>query len=190
MLAHRKSINGYTGSKGVTLVEVLIALVVLSIGVLGAAALQLESLKAAHYSYQVTVANLIAKDIKEKLWTFHAVTDVSATDGTNTETFFMACPIPVAKDEDFEYDVDGDSSVDWTVAWGTGYFLQEWSEMPGISAVGVGSANDGSDGYWKLNGSFDNMNKLPPEATVRIQPQAETSSSLPEGKCLTESFRA
>lgn len=55
---------------GFTLIEALIALVVLSVGLLGVASLQLSSLQSTHYSYQATVANLAAKDVRERLWAY------------------------------------------------------------------------------------------------------------------------
>ena len=60
-----KSIDG---QKGFTLLEVLIAILVLSIGLLGLAALQINALQSSYYSYQVSVANLAVKDVRERLW--------------------------------------------------------------------------------------------------------------------------
>ena len=54
--------------QGFTLLEVLIAIVVLSFGLLGLAALQLKALQDSHSSYQFSIANLAAKDIRERLW--------------------------------------------------------------------------------------------------------------------------
>ena len=53
---------------GFTLLEVLIAVVVLSLGLLGAAALQIKGLQSAHSAYQRTVASIIAADAAERLW--------------------------------------------------------------------------------------------------------------------------
>ncbi|MCG5509644.1 type IV pilus modification protein PilV [Ectothiorhodospira lacustris] len=53
---------------GFSLTEVLVALVVLSIGLLGLAALQLNGLKGAHSAYQRTLASVIAVDAGERLW--------------------------------------------------------------------------------------------------------------------------
>lgn len=52
---------------GFSLVEVLIALAVLSIGLLGLAALQTVSLKAGHDSYQRTQATMLAYDIVDRM---------------------------------------------------------------------------------------------------------------------------
>ena len=52
---------------GFSLVEVLIALAVLSIGLLGLAALQTVSLKAGHDSYQRTQATMLAYDMVDRM---------------------------------------------------------------------------------------------------------------------------
>ena len=53
---------------GFTLIEALVALLVLSIGLLGAAALQLKALQGAQSGYQRAVASLAAQDAVERLW--------------------------------------------------------------------------------------------------------------------------
>ncbi|GGY03691.1 hypothetical protein GCM10007160_34350 [Litchfieldella qijiaojingensis] len=57
-----------TRSQGFTLVEALIALLVLSFGLLGAAAMQLKAIQGAHVSYQRSLATVIASDANERLW--------------------------------------------------------------------------------------------------------------------------
>jgi type IV pilus assembly protein PilV len=54
-------------SKGFTLIEVLVALVVLSIGLLGVAALQLMSLRSNHGSAMRTQATFLAYDIVDRM---------------------------------------------------------------------------------------------------------------------------
>lgn len=53
---------------GFTLIEVLVAVLVLSIGMLGLAAMQLNGLQSAHLSYQRTLATASAKDAVDRLW--------------------------------------------------------------------------------------------------------------------------
>ncbi|MGM0703321.1 MAG: type IV pilus modification protein PilV [Pseudomonadota bacterium] len=53
---------------GFTLIEALVALLVLSIGLLGVAAMQLKSLQSAHAGYQRATASLAAQDAVELLW--------------------------------------------------------------------------------------------------------------------------
>ncbi len=53
---------------GFTLLEVLVALVILAVGLLGAAALQINALSSAHSAYQRSIASVIAVDAGERLW--------------------------------------------------------------------------------------------------------------------------
>ncbi|XKE47194.1 type IV pilus modification protein PilV [Halomonas organivorans] len=53
---------------GFTFIEVLVALLLLSLGVLGLARLQLESLQGTHAAYQRSIASLAAQDAQERLW--------------------------------------------------------------------------------------------------------------------------
>jgi len=55
-------------SLGFTLIEILVALVILSIGLLGIAALQLRSLQNSHASFERSVATLQARDLVERMW--------------------------------------------------------------------------------------------------------------------------
>ncbi len=53
---------------GVTLIEVLVALLVLSVGLVGIASLNLFGLKSVHSSLQSSTASVIALDLEEWLW--------------------------------------------------------------------------------------------------------------------------
>jgi type IV pilus assembly protein PilV len=53
---------------GFSLIEVLIALLVISIGLVGIAGMHIFSLRTAHSSYQSTLASVIALDFEERLW--------------------------------------------------------------------------------------------------------------------------
>jgi type IV pilus assembly protein PilV len=53
---------------GFTLIEALVALLVLSIGLLGVAAMQVKALQGAHAAYQRSIASLAAQDAQERLW--------------------------------------------------------------------------------------------------------------------------
>lgn len=55
-------------SQGFTLIEALVALLVLALVLLGVAAMQTQALQGAHLSYQRTVATLAAQDMVERLW--------------------------------------------------------------------------------------------------------------------------
>lgn len=54
--------------KGASLIEVLVAIVVLSIGLLGVAGLQIRSLRVAEGNFQKTVANIQAQDLVDSYW--------------------------------------------------------------------------------------------------------------------------
>lgn len=54
--------------RGFSLLEVLIALLVLSFGLLGLAALQIKSLQSSHAGYQRMLASIIAMDASERIW--------------------------------------------------------------------------------------------------------------------------
>ena len=60
--------SNYRRQNGFTLLEALIALLVLSIGLLGVAAMQLKALQGAHAAYQRSIASLAAQDAQERLW--------------------------------------------------------------------------------------------------------------------------
>lgn len=53
--------------RGTTLIEVLIALLVLSVGLLGMAGLQMTSLKSNHSAYYRSQASLLAYDIADRM---------------------------------------------------------------------------------------------------------------------------
>jgi type IV pilus assembly protein PilV len=53
---------------GFTLIEVLVTLLLLSLGVLGSAALQLKALQTTHSAYQRSLASVLAIDAGERLW--------------------------------------------------------------------------------------------------------------------------
>lgn len=67
MKTHLTSPKSKRAQRGFSLVEVLIALVVLSIGLLGLAALQSVSLRVGHDSYQRTQATMLAYDIVDRM---------------------------------------------------------------------------------------------------------------------------
>ncbi|SEQ00883.1 type IV pilus assembly protein PilV [Ectothiorhodospira magna] len=89
------------GAGGFSLIEVMVALLVLSIGLLGLAALQLTALRGAHSAYQHTLASIMAMDAGERLWLSLAQADMTPaavhTDwvthwGTSTPS--TAAPLP------------------------------------------------------------------------------------------------
>lgn len=55
-------------SAGFSLVEALVALVILAIGLLGIAGVQLKGLQSADLAIQRGIANIAAQDARERLW--------------------------------------------------------------------------------------------------------------------------
>lgn len=55
-------------ARGFSLIEALVALLVLSIAALGLGAMQLKGLQSAHVSYQRAIAVIAAEDAEERLW--------------------------------------------------------------------------------------------------------------------------
>lgn len=66
-------------SSGFTLIEALIAVLVLSIGLLGVAAMQLKAMQSAQVAYQRSVATLAAQDAVERLWASVAASNGDCT---------------------------------------------------------------------------------------------------------------
>lgn len=66
--ASHPNIGGSRDSRGFTLIEVLIALLVLTIGLVGMAALHLTSIQSAHSSYYRSIASSVALDFEERMW--------------------------------------------------------------------------------------------------------------------------
>lgn len=54
--------------RGFTLIEALVAMLILSVGLLGVAALQVKSMQYSHASFQRSVAVLQANDLVERIW--------------------------------------------------------------------------------------------------------------------------
>lgn len=55
-------------ARGFSLIEALVAVLVLALGLLGVAAMQLKALQSSHVSFQRTVATMAAQDAVERLW--------------------------------------------------------------------------------------------------------------------------
>lgn len=107
--------------QGFSLLEVLVAVVVLSIGLLGLAALQLKGLQAAHSGYQRSLASVIANDAVERLW-------VSIPSGLPTGTTLTTI------------------QTDWLAAWQPSAVANAniRPTLPGLAASEITDEGDGT----------------------------------------------
>lgn len=109
MQAHRARIPPL--QRGFSLTEILVALLVLSVGLLGIAALHLLGIQSVHSAQQRTLASVMAQEAAERLWISLAV------DGT---------PAPQA--------VEGP----WRTAWGApGDDAPARLRLPGITGSDI-----------------------------------------------------
>ncbi|MGO2242002.1 MAG: type IV pilus modification PilV family protein [Halomonas sp.] len=76
--------------RGFSLIEALIALVILSVGLIGVAAMQLKALHGATTGYQHSIANLAAVDAQERLWAQLASDDVDSCASIDVEAAWKA----------------------------------------------------------------------------------------------------
>ena len=72
-IVNRDGLSLKSVGRGFTLIEAMIALLVLTIGLVGVAAMHLTSLKGAHSSYYRSVASTVALDLEERIWDFASV---------------------------------------------------------------------------------------------------------------------
>lgn len=73
--------------RGFALAEALVSLLVLSVGLLGVAAMQLKALQASQVGYQRSLVSLIAIDGQERVWNEYV--DLRLAENTGLES----CPI-------------------------------------------------------------------------------------------------
>ncbi|MGP9768010.1 type IV pilus modification protein PilV [Halomonas sp. AOP13-D3-9] len=79
-----------SSQRGFSLIEALIALVVLSIGLIGVAAMQLKALQSANAGYQRSVASVAAVDAQERLWGAWTSSAVNSCDDIDIEAKWIA----------------------------------------------------------------------------------------------------
>jgi type IV pilus modification protein PilV len=107
----------YSGDKkqdGFTLIEILIAIAILSFGILAIASMQSSSLRSTQHSYNVTEGTTLAQDRIEELMTlpYNAVVNGTAVNGNYTIGWTVATGVPVTNTKTVTV------TVSWTAAGG------------------------------------------------------------------------
>lgn len=87
-------------ARGFTLLEVLVAIVILAIGLLGIAGLQLNNLRYSAQSAARAQASLLAEQMAERIRNNPAVDYSQAASGTVTNCFTASCTITQQRDFD------------------------------------------------------------------------------------------
>jgi type IV pilus assembly protein PilV len=108
----------FNSRAGFTLIEVLIALTILSVGLLGVALMQVTSISGTTFSREMNVATGLAQDMLEKLRT------LTYTDTTTDPALTAGATHPVAAD--VSRDLDGDTQPPFlAVALGNANVIDE-----------------------------------------------------------------
>lgn len=84
--------------RGLSLIEVLVAVLIIAVGLLGLAGLQAGSLQANRVAYERTQASLLAYDIVERMRASRDAAIAGDYDNTLTETTVSGPPTPVPAD--------------------------------------------------------------------------------------------
>ena len=151
----RRNLQGRTGQRGFTLLEVLIAVVILSVGLLGLAALQATSLKSNHHSLIRSQIAILSYDMIDRMRanmpavTLGEYNLPTSTQNTNCTTVTGCTPLQMADHNYFEWSTliaralpggqgvvcldggdgaidDGTSAADHKCAGGTEFVVKLW----------------------------------------------------------------
>lgn len=123
-----------TRSHGFSLVEILVSIVILGLGMLGAAGLQLATLRSNQYSAQASVATQLVRDYEE-------ITQlVRSADITTSEASNILTSVDTDAADGSAAESCFGSSADCTPAKLAAYMLSDWkkrvrSDLPGGRAV-------------------------------------------------------
>ncbi len=104
-----REIGGVTKRSGLTMIEVLIALAILSLGLAGLASMHLGSLQYVHSAYYRSLASTIALDLEERLWlelADHetvACPDTGIGEGSTAESLIADWTRTAVGDEDWNW---------------------------------------------------------------------------------------
>ena len=132
------TVNDYSfrssGQSGFTLIEVLIAGLVLSVGVLGVAGLQVTALKNLQSSQSYAVAAMLANDIAERMWVNPAQAQANAYNHTTAPSTPPDCVAGTCTTAEIAtYDIN-----DWQQQI-VGYTLPDSTVIPGLLPSGSGT---------------------------------------------------
>ena len=126
--------NARHSMQGFTLLEVLVAVLVMSIGLLGLAGLMASSLKNSHSAYQRTQATWLAYDVLDRM---RANRQVALAGGYNLALKAAPGGNGLAKDDLAEWDTalagtlpDGDGSIA-VAAGGVVKIIVQWNDTRG-----------------------------------------------------------
>ena len=126
--------NARHSMRGFTLLEVLVAVLVMSIGLLGLAGLMASSLKNSHSAYQRTQATWLAYDVLDRM---RANRQVALAGGYNLALGAAPGGNGLAKDDLAEWDTalagtlpDGDGSIA-VAAKGVVKIIVQWNDTRG-----------------------------------------------------------
>lgn len=124
------NISHKSKQEGLTLLEVLIALLVLAIGMAGLGALLLTALSNVHSASHFSVASAVALDFEERLW--HEIALRSVDRGTTLDS--NGC-LTSEQIEDVAEDLAGQWSEDGADAEGWNWTTADRFRSPGLELV-------------------------------------------------------
>ena len=108
-----------TFQKGMSLIEVMITLVVMSIGLVGMATMQMTTLQYVHSAHYRSMATTVALDLEERLWLEIADSDLEGCPDTSTADGSPIAELLTHWGRDY---VGGEGDGDWN--WSTARMLQ------------------------------------------------------------------
>jgi len=161
-----QNIGSLSSRAGFTLVEVLVALTILVIGLLGVALLQVVSIQGNTFSREMAVATALGQDMLEKLKTLQWTE-------LNVDPALAPGDHPVG--DDIKRDLDGDGLPPFlAVAAGNANIIDE----RGLGAADPGSGPTLYTRTWTITDDLPAVNMKTIEVTVLWREQGKTERSV------------
>lgn len=132
-------------SKGLGLTEVLISMLILSVGMLGMAGLQIRGLQASHDSYYRTQAVTLVQDMADRMRTNLGDIDNYVIDSTTTDYDRPPC---LDDDDCDENDMYGVDAYTWLNP-------EEPSSVRSLLLLGQGNVTDNGDNTFTITVMWD-----------------------------------